>query len=59
MNTPPGRFTVEGIAGIAPSFLNVMFTAMPGGTYFVAGRPAAHGQEEQWFAENRAKLAGN
>ncbi len=27
--------------GVPPSFVNVMFTAMPGGTYFVAGRPAA------------------
>jgi phenylpyruvate tautomerase PptA (4-oxalocrotonate tautomerase family) len=28
--------------GVPPSFVNVMFTAMPGGTYFVGGRPAAH-----------------
>jgi phenylpyruvate tautomerase PptA (4-oxalocrotonate tautomerase family) len=29
-------------AGVPPSFVNVLFTDMPSGTCFVAGRPAAH-----------------
>jgi phenylpyruvate tautomerase PptA (4-oxalocrotonate tautomerase family) len=28
--------------GVPPSFVNVMFTDMPPGTYFVAGKPSGH-----------------
>ena len=28
--------------GVPPSFVNVIFTDVPGGRYFVAGQPAAH-----------------
>ena len=28
--------------GVPPSFVNVMFTGTPAGTYFVAGKPAGH-----------------
>ena len=28
--------------GVPPSFVNVIFTDVPGGRYFVAGKPSAH-----------------